>query len=396
MNILAICPGYIPSVMLCGDSQLEYLKKNEKLNYKFLTPKEVTEDDLLWLDILYVIRGDSSYCLKLAKWLKKHKKTVIYVLDDNLLEIPSNLSASKYYLKKSTQRSIRKLIMISDGFISPSKYLIEKYGTSKHKILQIIEPSINPITEKQANNIAKIGFAGSIDHANDIDNMLKDVFIELKTKYKDSISIELFGPKTNVSDELGIKYLPYMDSYSSYQEKMRELNWDIGLGPLEDSKFNQYKHYNKLVEYETYGIAGVYSNVYPYKFRVRDKENGLLTENDKESWINSISSLIDDFVLRQNIQKQCLAEASTIYSLDTSANELYNYLLLFKLNKKNASKGLLRVRMKCWKACYFVKTGRLIKFIVNCFKILALKCKNSILKVLQRIKRIKKKLFNRH
>lgn len=395
MNILAICPGYIPSVLMCGDSQLGYLKNNEKLNYKFLTPQEVKAEDLLWLDILYVIRGDSSYIVSLAKWAEKHKKTVIYVLDDNLLEIPNNLDASKYYLKKSTQRSIRKLIKLADGFVSPSKNLIKKYGTSKHKILQIIEPSINPILEKQANDVVKIGFAGSIDHANDIDNMLKEVFIELKNKYKDSISIELFGPKTSVSDKLGIKYLPYMDSYQSYQEKMRELNWDIGLAPLEDSKFNQYKHYNKLVEYEAYGIVGVYSDVYPYKFAVKHEVNGLLTNNDKQSWIDSISRLIDDSIMRQNISKQCLIEASSIYSLETSSNELFEYLNSFKIISTNPSKALLKIKMKWWGFTYFVKKGGPIKLTINLFKRLVLKCKNLILKVLRGVKRFLKKLFKK-
>ena len=129
MNVLAICPGYIPSVMLCGDCQFEYLKSSKKLDYKFLVPSEVTEADLNWLDVLYVIRGDSSYILSLAKWCKKHKKIVIYVIDDNLLEIPTNLSASSYYLKKSTKRSIRKLINLSQGFVSPSINLINKYSS---------------------------------------------------------------------------------------------------------------------------------------------------------------------------------------------------------------------------------------------------------------------------
>ncbi len=368
MNVLAICPSYIPSVMLCGDCQFEYLKNSEKLDYKFLTPSLVTEYDLNWLDVLYVIRGDSSYILSLAKWCKSHKKIVVYVLDDNLLEIPTNLSASRYYLKKSTQRSIRKLINLSDGFVSPSINLINKYATKKHKVLQIIEPSINPIKEKKDNDIIKIGFAGSIDHANDIDNMLKDVFKELKAKYKDSISIELFGPKTETTFELGIVFYPYMDSYESYQDKMMELNWDIGLAPLEDSLFNQYKHYNKLVEYETYGIAGVYSSVYPYKFAVKEHVNGILTNNDKDSWINSISLLVDDVSLRKNISNNCLREATSIYSLDSASCNLYEYLSNFKITHINASKFLLKLRIIWWKFIYSIKTGQLFKIIFKFFK----------------------------
>lgn len=106
MNILSTCPGYIPSVILCGDIQLKKLQDDNKLEYKFKLTNEITAEDLIWLDVLYVIRGDSSYILNIVKWCKRHKKIVIYVLDDNLLEVPTNLSASNTYLKKTTKKSI--------------------------------------------------------------------------------------------------------------------------------------------------------------------------------------------------------------------------------------------------------------------------------------------------
>ncbi len=393
MNVLAICPGFIPSVLLCGDCQLKFLQDENKLKYKFLTPREVTEEDLLWLDVLYVIRGDSPYILSLATWCKKHNKIVIYVLDDNLLEIPNNLDSSAYYLKRSTKRSINKLINLANGFVSPSEKLIKKYSTTKHHTLQIIEPSINPILNKETNNVIKIGFAGSIDHANDIDNMLKDVFIELKNKYGNSISIELFGPKTSSSHDLNLVYYPFLDSYSSYQDKMRELNWDIGLAPLEDTIFNQYKHYNKLVEYETYGIAGVYSDVYPYKYAVKNLENGILTKNDKESWYDSISLLIDNALLRKDISQNCLNEANTKYSLQLSSTELFDFLEGFKYKKKDCSKKILQLKMKYWKFKYFFQKGQLIKLPLKFIKKVINKIYNLIYRSLRLVKHFIKRIF---
>ncbi len=335
MNVLAICAGYIPSVILCGDIQLNKLASESKLNYRFKLNHAVTADDLVWLDILYIIRGDSSYCVSLAKWCKKHKKNVIYVLDDNLLEIPSNLSASEFYMKNSTQKAIKSLIELSNGFVSPSINLIDKYATSNHKVLQIIEPAVNILLKKEINKKIKIGFAGSIDHGNDIDNMLYDVFKELKKKYSDKIEIELFGPTSEKCERLGIKMIPFLNSYEEYQEQMKKCNWDIGLAPLQDLYFNSFKHYNKLVEYETYGIVGVYSNVYPFKFAVENMVNGLSVDNNTESWVDAISSLIENEELRKTIQTTCLNEAENKYSLRISTYNLYEYLNTFSIHKNS-------------------------------------------------------------
>ena len=353
MNILSTCPEYIPSVVLCGDVQLNYLKSSNKLDYRFKRIRDISIDDLIWLDVLYVIRGDSSYTLDIVKWCKRHKKIVIYVLDDNLLEIPSNLSASAFYAKKTTKKCINKLIKKSGGFISPSSKLIEKYSLKSHKVLQIIEPALNKIDKKEQNDIIKIGFAGSIDHGNDIDIMLSDVLKEIKRKYNDKIIIEFFGPKTKLSQELGIIEHPFLDSYDKYQEKMKEYNWDIGLAPLPNSYFNSFKHYNKLIEYESYGIVGVYSNVYPFKFALKDGVNGLIVNNDTKSWVDAISKLIEDDNLRNEISKNCIEQANTIYSLERSSNELYDYLKQFKLpDNKKIHRLFVKISNSWWKVKY--------------------------------------------
>lgn len=357
MNVLGICAGYIPSVRLCGDIQLKYLESNGKLKYCFKLNNEVNSKDLIWADILYIIRGDSTVCVEYAKYCIKNKKPVIYILDDNLLEIPSNLAASKFYEKEETRNAIKKLIEMSNGFVSPSTKLIEKYGLETHKILQIIEPSLDPIKTKEKANDGKIhiGFAGSIDHSSDAKTMLGDVLFEIKNKYKDKVCIELFGTKTELSKKVELEEHPFVDSYEEYQEKMKQFNWDIGLAPLPSSYFNSFKHYNKLVEYETYGIVGIYSNVVPFTFAVKDKYNGLLVENNKESFINAIETLINDENLRTSIQKNCIEEANTKYSLEESANQLYEYLKLFTLSRTNKKYSMfkLSIKLKLSKFKYF-------------------------------------------
>ena len=105
---------------------------------------------------------------------------------------------------------------------------------------------------------------------------------------------------------------------------MASMNWDIGLAPMPESKFHECKYFNKYIEYASFGIVGVYSNVKPYIFGIKDNENGLLVNNDSDSWFNAISKLIDDDDLRTRISKNCIKEANEKYALDILALDYFD------------------------------------------------------------------------
>lgn len=123
------------------------------------------------------------------------------------------------------------------------------------------EPSAYALAEKPENpdGVVHIGFAGSADRGQDVDTILAEALEEVSRKYGDRISIEIFGTDTEIARRLRCMTIPYTESYEAYQEKMKELNWDIGLAPMPETAFHACKYYNKLVEYAGYGIVGIYS-----------------------------------------------------------------------------------------------------------------------------------------
>ena len=321
MNVLITSTTFIPSVLLCGHCQLDYLEKQGKLNYKFVIAHFINKRNVEWADIIVFLRSDSdieSYVCKLAK--KTHKHTV-YVLDDDLLNAPSYVSSFPYYNLPSTKNNMKTIMANCDTFLTPSPVLLEKYGkTFKNKFL-ISEPSLNRITKKQGNDKIKVGFAGSIDRAQDLNQILEGAITKLVEKYGDSIDIEFFGAKPEFVDKLNLKYIPYQDGYDAYTAYMAKCNWDIGLAPMPDTPFHRCKYFNKYVEYASFGIAGVYSNLEPYTFGIKDKVNGLLVNNTTEDWVEGISKLIDDEKLRKEISNTCIKEANETYALDVLAKD---------------------------------------------------------------------------
>lgn len=324
MNVLVISTTFIPSVLLCGHCQLEYLEKQGKLNYKFVISHFINKRNVEWADILIFLRSDSDIDAYVSKIAKESGRKTIYVLDDDLLNVPNYLSSSPYYLLPSTNKNIRTIMSNCDTFLTTSPVLMEKYGSKfEHKYL-ISEPSLNRINKKEENEKVKIGFAGSIDRAQDLNETLEEAVTEIVNKYGDSIEIEIMGAKPDFVDKLGLKHLPYQDGYDNYTAYMAKCNWDIGLAPMPDTEFHRCKYFNKYVEYASFGIAGIYSNLEPYIYGIKDKENGLLVNNTTKEWVDAISELIENEHLRKKISDNCLKEANEIYALDILAEDYLN------------------------------------------------------------------------
>ena len=321
MNVLVVSTTFIPSVLLCGHCQLEYLEKQGKCNYKFSISHFINKRNVEWADIIVFLRSDSDIDAYVSKIARKAGKKLIYVMDDDLLNVPDYLSSSPYYLLPSTQHNIRTIMSNCDTFLTPSPVLLEKYGPDFKYKYNIAEPSLNRIRKKEKNDKVKIGFAGSIDRAQDLNEILEEAITQIVEKYGDSIEIEVMGAHPDFVDKLGLKHLPYQDGYDAYTAYMAKCNWDIGLAPMPLSEFHRCKYFNKYVEYASFGIAGIYTNCEPYIYGIKDHQNGLLVNNTTEEWVNAISELIDNEELRHSISDNCLKEANEIYALDILADD---------------------------------------------------------------------------
>lgn len=345
-NVIVVSHSLIPSVLLCGHAQLLFLKKQGLIDYQFVEARKANTDVLSWADIVVFVRSE-SYLEAYVSALCKGKKHLVYVLDDDLLNLPDYVSSAKYYNIKGIKNNIKNIIKNCDTFLTPSPVLLEKYGTECKNSFLIDEPSLGGIKKRKDNEKIKIGFAGSIDRTQDINEILNDSLEEVIKKYKDKVDIEFMGAKPDIVDKYNLNYIPYQDGYKKYTQTMGEANWDIGLAPMPISNFHECKYFNKYVEYASYGIAGVYTNTKPYIFGINDRVNGLLVNNNKQDWINAISLLIEDDFLRRAISKKSLEEANGAYSLETLSKQFIEKISYDYVEKdKEAVNISLIIRVK--------------------------------------------------
>ena len=319
-KVLLVARQMIPSVLLCGHAQLTELARRGRLVYRRTAPAGCTAARIAWADVLVFVRADDPFSLSAARLARRAGKTCVCVLDDDLLCVPAGLESAAHYALPETRRCLRGVMDQCQILLSPSAALLSKYGSGFARAERIEEPAFPacPAPPAAAGPV-RIGFAGSVDRAGDVDALLIGALQRVKERFGSGVSIEFFGPRPAAARRLGAVCYPYLDSYGEYRRAMETLGWEIGLAPLPDTPFHRCKHYNKYIEYAAFGIAGIYSDTEPYRAAVRHGENGLLAANTEDAWFRAISRLIEDEPLRRRIGCRCLAEARDRYSVSEVA-----------------------------------------------------------------------------
>lgn len=328
VNVLLLYDVFIPSVRLCAYEQLKYLHSKQMINFASRNAKEVTPNELNDSDVIFLVRSSTYLESMLARKLKDANKYLVYVLDDDLLEIYEGSNTSRYFNSSIIKERILTIMGYCDALLSPSKRLLNKYGNKFNKSIYIDEPAFQCCSEKGfiQDDVIRIGFAGSIDRTSDIDELLYDAILFIQKKYKDKVQFEFMGAKPKIVDTLNLKHYPYEDDYDKYKEVMSNLHWHIGLAPMPNTDFHKSKYFNKYIEYGSYNIVGIYTNMEPYNNVIKDNYNGILCSNTTDDWIEKISWCIENISEVEKISKNVYADIKTHYSIETISKELLNQL----------------------------------------------------------------------
>ena len=346
-HVLLIYRQMIPSVRLCGHCQMEYLAKEKRLEYRTVQEMRIKNSDLNWADIVLLGRLDSWYENQLTKKLHEAGKYLVYIIDDDLLNIPPEISSAAHYGRKETQAYIRSMIELSDAILSPSPLLLEKYARDGRKAILIEEPAIHPsqFRPHDPNQPIKIGFAGSIDRVSDIEGILKEALLKIKTTYGDHVQFEFFGAIPSFAEELDAKCIPYCNSYDAYREKLDSFNWDIGLAPMPDTPFHACKHYNKFVEYASAGVVGVFSDVMPYTRMKAMNMPARFCKNEADAWYKGICDLLDHPQERERMRKQVAKYAKKHFSILETATDMKQLIREGRKSYYTPSYKLVRLKL---------------------------------------------------
>jgi len=325
-------------------------KYSEKYNalFSFKTPIELVH----WADIIIWQRQDASVFEGFLLAAKQIGKIQIYETDDNMHEIPmSNPVYFKFNPSKECFYNSVKWMTTCDAMIVSTPPLKEYYEENAGTNCTVIKNSVD-ITKvctkpEIDSDRVRIVWSGSDTHLDDL-KIIQPVIKRLKDEYGKKIKFTMVGYngvstlpfKEEEYEENGEKkkqiiykrvdldmkydkYISWIRPVDTYIERLAGMYFDIGLCPLEDTKFNRSKSNLKWLEYSLCGVATVASNVEPYK-DIENGINGVIVPNDEKSWYKAIKALIENKELRNKLSKKAKESVVEKYNINENWVEYEN------------------------------------------------------------------------
>ena len=231
---------------------------------------------------------------------------IVYDMDDNYEDVPLD-NPSRDVVDVCGISAMHAAASLADCITVTTDRLASRVRTFFPGIPVVVIPnSLNTAEEGwrkpedcgSKDGFVKIFWAGGVSHRRDlqvclsaVDSILHDypnaMFITAGYKSPD---IESISSKPHWKGRYF--HLGGVDSYM-YFEKLKTLDVDIGIAPLEDTEFNQCKSNIKFVEYTMAGMPTVASRVGPYEDTMIHKVDGFLPKNTHQDWYHCLSKLVE-------------------------------------------------------------------------------------------------------
>lgn len=274
------------------------------------------------------VRAGSPVYRSLPIYLEQIGIEYIYYIDDNFWEIEGNSLLANHYRNALVHSTMERFIRGAVIVITSSHYLKE-YIESKFDINNVVFcqapvdieyiKSISNLNNKIEKPPLRIGYAG-VPKVNDF-TMVWTALKRIRENYP-NVEIEFFGDGYDeYLNEERVTVIRGLSDLKSYYFNQLSRDWDIGLAPLLDNDFTKSKTENKLREYSAMKIAGIYSNIKIYNSHVTDGENGILADQNADSWYLAIERLINNSSLREKIVDNAFKYAQENFHFTTVADQ---------------------------------------------------------------------------
>ena len=242
--------------------------------------------------------------------IKQHSLNigVLYESDDDLFNIPNTNYAYDFYEKN--RKNIEKILSMVDGITVSTlhlKKLYSKYNKNinivKNRLMRHLWGNVKFRNFENVSKRVKILYPGSQNHfstkkdiiGGDIGKVLMN-YIKKTTKEIEWIFVG--GKPLELEDEIKSGKITYHSwlNIMNYPLFMKNVEFDIGIAPLENNEFNKSKSNLKMLEYTICGVPAIYSKIEPYNF-------AKMTASDDNEFIFKLETLIDNVDLREKVWK---------------------------------------------------------------------------------------------
>jgi len=243
---------------------------------------------------IVIVRYLPDGCITGLRDFKRNGGKLVYFMDDDLMDASALETMPDKYVKriKSTALAKRRVIeeLCSEFWVS-SAYLMSKYAAWRPILLR---PTGVGESLVGASRKFSICYHGTASHQTEIE-WLVPLVSELQRRSSNAV-FELFGDHGVNKVYRGIPGVAVLHpmSWPNYLAYTNATQRDIALAPLLPTKFNAARGPTKFFDFARMNAVGLYSKVSPYDGFIRDGIDGVLLPNEREAWVEAITSLLHD------------------------------------------------------------------------------------------------------
>ena len=260
-----------------------------------------------------------------AEWMLK-LLGIQYIVDYDDAIFHHYDQSSNPMIKKILGNKIAKVMRFSGTVVAGNQYLADYAAHSGAKNIEIIPTVIDleryPIKQNTGADPCIVGWIGTKTtfekHLLPCKHWIKALQIQ-----EPNIHFHIVGITEDMDLGKNVKYI----RWTEVTEVAEILKMDIGLMPLQDSKWEKGKCAYKLIQYAACGIPGVASDVGMNREVTVPGETGILASADEE-WIQAIKTLKSNTELRHQMGRNArkkVEERYCIQQTSTKWKEILNH-----------------------------------------------------------------------
>ncbi|MEM8499009.1 MAG: glycosyltransferase [Pseudomonadota bacterium] len=276
-------------------------------------------------DVVIFCRYTGMYAQGILNRAHELGARVVCCLDDNLLDVPVDIGQEKhkYYSDPVRQQrllyQLRKADLIYSATASLSDSLkILGFSTPVYTAQRLCPGQV--IQSYDQSRPMRFGYMG-FGHERDLAVALDGIVSVLE--HRPDAEFELLGtiPKPPQLDRFGdrVRLIPPDWKYDQFLSILASRRWSVGLCPLSNIRFNDYKSSTKWLEYSAVGASVVASNHSVYRGVIGTDRGTLVATPD--DWCASLLAILDSETTRmktvQSAQNYMLANYSISHFLDS-------------------------------------------------------------------------------
>ena len=299
---------------------------------------EISESDksvyraLEWSDVLILNKHSSREAIEITRKAKSLKKLVIYDIDDWIFSFPSYSAGNG---QNDKLENITELLNLSDHVTVANENLYEKVRSMANNVH--ILPNGMWVEKYQRNPEPpdprpRIVFTNAdlikLEFSKDALFTALQVFFMKNNNYV----LDFFGDPFPEMHSLPFLHFTNRMPYESYMNALASGRYQFSISPLggdedgDSKEFNKCKNPFKYLNYGAARVPGIYSSTDIYVDCIKNRENGIIVENNYEAWFEALTHMAENESLRKNIKDCAYNDVLENYHIKFSARVLEDLL----------------------------------------------------------------------